>query len=193
MTEEELQTLRLMMREEVGSAVYASEQRTGEQLQSLRLVMREEVGAAVHASEQRLGSRMDRLDNRMDHIDGRMGRLDGRMDQIEAMQRDIRDNMIQVRVEMADVRLKQEEMISVLQECVRVASEAQADQRALEIKVDESLQGFKRTLQYHTETTQKLLHEMVERDRLTNERLTYHENIPFGQTHPRPPQPGAPA
>lgn len=176
MTEEELQILRLMMREEVGSAVYASEQRTGEQLQSLRLMMREEVGAAVHASEQRLGGRMDRLE--------------GRMDQIEAMQRDMRDNMIQVRVEMADVRLKQEEIISVLQETVRVASEAQADQRALEIKVDESLQGFKRTLQFHTETTQKLLHEFARANHRTEERLTYHENIPFGQTHPRPPQPG---
>ena len=52
MTNDELAALRTLMREEIG----ASEQRT-------RVLIREEINAAVYASEQRLGERLDRLES----------------------------------------------------------------------------------------------------------------------------------
>ena len=81
----------------------------------------------------------------------------------------------------------------MLKEAVRVASEAQTDQRNLEIKVDENLQTFKSSLQLQIEDLRKFVRDFIEMNRLTNERLTYHESTPPGQTHPRPPQPGAAA
>lgn len=59
MTNDELAALRTLMREEIG----ASEQRT-------RVLIREEINAAVYASEQRLGERLDRLEERLDRLEG---------------------------------------------------------------------------------------------------------------------------
>jgi hypothetical protein len=56
MTNDELAALRTLMREEIG----ASEQRT-------RVLIREEINAAVYASEQRLG---ERLEERLDRLEG---------------------------------------------------------------------------------------------------------------------------
>ena len=52
MTNDELAALRTLIREEIG----ASEQRT-------RVLIREEVNSAVYASEQRIGERLERLEN----------------------------------------------------------------------------------------------------------------------------------
>lgn len=59
MTNDELAALRTLMREEIG----ASEQRT-------RVLIREEINAAVYASEQRLGERLERLEERLDRLEG---------------------------------------------------------------------------------------------------------------------------
>lgn len=42
---------------------------TDDELQTLRLLIREEVGTAVYASEQRLSERIDALDHRMDRLE----------------------------------------------------------------------------------------------------------------------------
>jgi len=63
MTNDELAALRTLIREEIG----ASEQRT-------RVLIREEVNSAVYASEQRIGERLDRSEQRVgEHLD----RLEG--------------------------------------------------------------------------------------------------------------------
>ena len=62
MTSDELAALRTLIREEIG----ASEQRT-------RVLIREEVNSAVYASEQRIGERLDRSEQ---HIGERLDRLE---------------------------------------------------------------------------------------------------------------------
>ena len=63
MTNDELAALRTLMREEIST----SEQR-------IRVLIREEVNAAVYASEQRIGERLDRSEQRVgEHLD----RLEG--------------------------------------------------------------------------------------------------------------------
>jgi len=63
MTSDELAALRTLIREEIG----ASEQLT-------RVLIREEVNSAVYASEQRIGERLDRSEQRVgEHLD----RLEG--------------------------------------------------------------------------------------------------------------------
>src|SRR5260370_28228209 len=49
---------------------------TQEELQAIRLVMREEIGAAISASEQRTGKRFDSLEARVVRMDGRIDQLD---------------------------------------------------------------------------------------------------------------------
>jgi chromosome segregation ATPase len=227
MTEEELQTLRLMMREEIGTAIQASEQR-------MRTTMREEIGTAVQASEQRAGERLEKLE-------ARVARMDGRVDQLDQTQRHLHDELASFQVEMrlglmdfagniredfknfkADVRKDLEsfraewrqdlasfraehqqdrnEVHSMLDDITTAINDLRTDQHNLENKFDDNTLALRRDMQTLAENMQELkeymrgaAREFLEMNRLAHQRLSYHENTPIGETHPRPPQPGTAA
>ena len=88
MTNDELAALRTLMREEIG----ASEQRT-------RVLIREEINAAVYASEQRLGERLDRSEQRLGE---RLDRLEERLDRLEGGQRELRLDVARIDVQLSE-------------------------------------------------------------------------------------------
>ena len=57
---------------------------TDDERHALRMLIREEVNTAVYASEQRLGERLDRMDERFDRMDERLAQMDGRLGRVEA-------------------------------------------------------------------------------------------------------------
>ena len=258
MTGEELQALRSMMREEIGTAVQTSEQRTRTAMreeigtaiqaseqrtrtamreeistaiqaseQRTRTAMREEISTAVQASESRTGERLDKIDGRLDRIETHVDHIDSRLVEVETAQRELHsetlyfhsvmnNELAQTRANLSrnltQIKHEQSEIISVLNEATKTINSMQADQRALESKVDDNLQAFKRDLQAFKESTfdymktfQERVHgdvqflmdglnrfarQFIEANRMINERLTYHENAPLNETHPRARQPG---
>jgi DNA repair exonuclease SbcCD ATPase subunit len=219
MTGEELQALRSMMREEIGVAIQASEQRT-------RLMMHEEIAA----SEQRTGERLDKIDARTAHIEEHTASMDKRLNGLETAQKEIHTVQKELRTDQRElhdetirfhagmtrelaqtrnsmarffvrIRGNQREIISMLDDITVTINSLQADQRTLEIKVDETHRAFQRD----ADTFQKLIvddvkmlgdsldrfaHQFIERDRIIEERLTKHENSPIHEAHPRAQQPG---
>ncbi len=245
MTEEELQAIRTIMREEIS----ASEQRT-------RLVIREEIGASeqrtslviheeIGASEQRTGERLDRLEGRVARMDGRIDQLDNTQrslhnetillkaevrtklinfttdtrEEIRLFKTDVRKDLemfkVEVRGEMAtlktevrgelltfkaDLQKEQTQIVSMLDDITQVINDMRADQHNLENKLDDNTLATRRdiralegTMQEIKDDTRRFTREFVEMNQLTHARLSYHENTPIGETHPRPPQPGTAA
>lgn len=234
--DEQLQSVHFTMREEMHAALAASEQRTSAQLQALRLATREEINTALMTSEQRathhfdtidvdldkITMRLDKIDVHQGLLDARMGRVGGRMDQLEASQRDLHEGILQIKIELhsdlAQIKADHQDILLKLNEVTMLITALQAEQQSLAHTCDDHLQAFRRDLQkiqadhrnlenkldqhfpalrQHMQAlianTQKLAQDFIEVNRLLNTRLTYHENSPIGETHPRAQQPGAAA
>jgi len=89
----------------------------------IREVVREEVNAAVYASEQRLGDRLKVLDDRV----GLIG----------IAQREMQNELVLLRADLT-------ETVAVLDQATIQINDLQASQRALEIKLDESVVAIRR-------------------------------------------------
>jgi chromosome segregation ATPase len=160
MTEDEIRTLRLLIREETNAAVYASEERIGNHF-------------------RQLGERMDRFEGRMGQLEGRMERFEVRLDRIESDQRDIRVSIVKLETKLSEV-------ISVLDDVTRVINDLQASQRALELKLEDNLLGMRKDIQRIDETVHTFAREFITMHVQTNDRITWHERTPISETHPKP-------
>ena len=159
---------------------------TEDEMRTLRLLIREETNAAVYASEERIGSHfrqleghMDLLAGRMDRLEERMGRFEVRLDRIEIEQREIRVSIVKLETNLSQA-------ISVLDDVTRVINDLQASQRALELKLEDNLLGMRKDIQRINETVHSFAREFITMHVQTNERITWHERTPISETHPKP-------
>lgn len=206
-TGEQLQALRLALREEIATTLSANEQRIGKRLDKID----------VHLDKT--DAHLDKIGVRLGLLEARIGRVGGRLDQLEASQRDVHEGMLQIKIEfhgdLAQIKTDQQEILLILNEATlsmnalqaeqqnlvnkledsfqslrRDLQKMQADHRNLENKLDHHLPALRQNMQAFIASTQKFAQDFIEMNRLLNTRLTYHENSPLGDTHPRPPQPG---
>ena len=190
MTNDELAALRTLIREEIG----ASEQRT-------RVLIREEVNSAVYASEQRIGERLDRLEGGQRDLQVQVSSLGAHVGLLEGGQRDLQVQVsslgahvglleggqreLQVQVSKIEVTLT--EAVSVLDLATKVNNDLQASQRAVEIRLEDNIIGLRREMQKLTDTVQRFAEHFIAVNHATNDRITLHEKTPPSATHPYPP------
>ena len=188
MTEDEIRTLRLLIREEANAAVYASEDRIGNHFKQLGERMDRFEGhmgqfeGRMDRFEGRMGQfegRMGRFEGRMGQFEGRMGRFEERLDRLEGDQRDIRVSIVKLETKLS-------EAISVLDDVTRVINDLQASQRALELKLEDNLAGMRKDIQRIDETVHTFAREFITMHVQTNDRITWHERTPISETHPKP-------
>jgi hypothetical protein len=74
---------------------------TEDEMKTLRLLIREETNAAVYASEERIGNHFRQLEGHMDRLEERMGRFEIRLDRIEIEQREIRVNIVKLETNLS--------------------------------------------------------------------------------------------
>ena len=174
MTEDEMRTLRLLIREETNAAVYASEDRIGNHFRQLEGLM--------DRFEDRMGGfegHLGRFEGHLGRLEDRMGRLEVRLDRIESEQREIRVSMVKLETNLSQV-------ISVLDDVTRVINDLQASQRALELKLEDSLVGLRKDIQRINESVHTFAREFITLHVQTNDRITWHERTPINETHPKP-------
>src|SRR5258708_4127004 len=188
MTEDEQKALRLLLREEVNAAVYASEQRIGARLGRIDEHL-DQLDTRMHRFEDRLV----RFDELLGRFDGRLGRFEDRLGNLEAGQRktderlgrfDERLNNLEALQRKMQVDLS--EITSVLNVATRVINEIQAAQVALELKVEDNSRSLKRDMQGLTDTVHNFTRQLIEVNSQTVERILFHEKTPIAQAHPRP-------
>ena len=186
MTEDEMRTLRLLIREETNASVYASENRTGNHFRQLeeqvgnRLGQIEElVGNRLGQIEELVVKRFGQIDERMDRFEVRMGSLEVRLDRLEIDQRDIKVNLIKFETNLS-------ETISVIDDVTRVINDLQASQRALELKLEDNIAGMRKELLRLNESIHTFAREFISMHVQTNDRITWHERTPISETHPKP-------
>jgi chromosome segregation ATPase len=167
MTEDEMRTLRLLIREETNASVYASEERIGNHFRQLEGHM------------DRLAGHMGQFEGRLDRLEERMGRFEIRLDRIEIEQREIRVSIVKLETKLSQT-------ISVLDDVTRVINDLQASQRALELKLEDNLLGMRKDIQRINETVHSFAREFITMHVQTNERITWHERTPISETHPKP-------
>ena len=176
MTNDELNTLRTLIREEVNAAVYASEQR-------MRTLVREEVNAAVYASEQRLGQRIDRIDERLDGVEGRLDRVDGLLDGVEGRLGRLETKVVLMDERLHRVEFLQTQMAASLAQFGLVLNEASIKINELLINyiaLDQKVEGIKRDIQ-------KLMYRLDTADEAISglsSRLKMHRDTPINEAHP---------
>ena len=164
MTEEELQTLRLMMREEVGTAVQASEQRTGERLEKLV------------ARVARMDGRIDQSDQTQRHlheelasfqVEMRLGLMDfaGNIrEEFKNFKADVRKDLESFRAEWrqdlasfrAEYQQDRNEVHSMLDDITTAINEIRTDQHNLENKLDDNTLALRRDMQTFAQNMQEL-------------------------------------
>ena len=74
---------------------------TEDEMKTLRLLIREETNAAVYASEERIGNHFRQLEGHMDRLEERMGRFEIRLDRIEIEQREIRVSIVKLETKLS--------------------------------------------------------------------------------------------
>ena len=150
-------------------------------LNALRLLFREEVNAAVYASEQRLG---ESLGKRLDRIESDLSLVKtdfaGFKDDLLLMKKDI----VILKRGLAEVEGNLSQVMSVLDEATVQINELQAAQRNLEIKVDESFLGLKREMQKLTYKVQVFMDNVNDAIAGVTMRIDMHKDTPLDQAHP---------
>jgi glutathionyl-hydroquinone reductase len=145
-----------------------------QQEKTFREVVREEVNSAVYASEQRINERMD---ERFNKVEARLDKMEGRLDKLEETQG-------QILAEMVVLKADQQQFITVLNEATLVINDIRSRQDVLELKVEENLRGFARTIQKMGEITRSALRDCLELISQVNHRIAEHERTPIDQAHP---------
>lgn len=179
MTNEEINLLRSLFREEVSN----SEQR-------MRGILREEVDAAVHASETRVMERMNegfnQVDERLNRIDERFHRIDIRLAQTDELIDQMGLLQREMQADIAKVKVDQQHIILILDEATRVINEIQAGQRALERKVEDNTGALRRDMQRLTEIVHEFAKQFIDMNVALVDRLVAHERTSIDYTHHRP-------
>jgi len=210
MTNEELlSAIRGVVREEVN----AGEQR-------MRTLVREEVNTAVYASEQRTGERLDKMDERLDKMDGRLDKMDGRLDKmdgrldkmdehldkvdgrlnrlegmvlpmaehlrlIKAEQKQMQADMRDMQINMTNMKADIEQVTGILDLVTLRINDFERNQHNLENKVE----GYLTTIHHDVERIHNTLtffsKEFNSIVRKTHARLDEHENASLDETHPQ--------
>ncbi|HET9921101.1 MAG TPA: hypothetical protein VFQ30_14725 [Ktedonobacteraceae bacterium] len=193
MTNEDLNLLRSLFREEVGT----SEQR-------LRRILREEMDAAIHASETRtlermnagfkhvdggfnqIDERFNQMDERFNQMDERFHRIDVRLAQMDELIDQFGNLQREMQAEIAKVKVDQQHIILILDEATRVINAIQADQRALERKVEDNTGALRRDMQRLTEIVHEFAKQFIDMNAAIVDRLIMHERTSIDYTHHRP-------
>src|SRR5205823_5824503 len=158
MTNEELlSAIRGVVHEEVN----AGEQR-------MRTLVREEVNTAVYASEQRTGERLDKMDERLDKMDGRLDKMDehldkvdGRLNRLEGMvlpmaehlrlikaeQKQMQADMRDMQINMTNMKADIEQVTGILDLVTLRINDFERNQHNLENKVE----GYLTTIHHDVE------------------------------------------
>jgi chromosome segregation ATPase len=159
---------------------------TNDELNALRALLREEINAAEYASEQRIGERLDRIEGRMEGIEGHLDGLEGRMDLLEAHVSLMAGGQRDLQTQVSKIEISLIEAISVLDLATKVNNDLQASQRTVEIRLEENLAGLRREVQKLTEVVHHFARRFIDLDQKTNDRITLHEKSPMSATHPFP-------
>jgi len=159
---------------------------TEDEQKALRLLLREEVNAAVYASEQRIGVRLGRIDEHLDQLDTRMHRFEERLGRFEERLGRFDERLNNLEAAQRKMQVDLSEITSILNVATRVINEIQAAQVALELKVEDNSRSLKRDMQGLTDTVHNFTRQLIEVNRQTVERILLHERTPIDEAHPRP-------
>jgi archaellum component FlaC len=150
---------------------------TEDEQKALRLLLREEVNAAVYASEQRIGVRLGRIDEHLDQLDTRMhrfeerlGRFDERLNNLEAAQRKMQVDLSEI-TSILNVATR---VINEIQ-AAQVALELKVEDNSRSLKRD--MQGLTDTVHNFTRQLIEVNRQTVERI-LLHERTPIDEAHP---------------
>jgi chromosome segregation ATPase len=172
---------------------------------TLRAILREEVNAAVYASEQRLGERLDQMSGQLTGVEGRLTRVEGRLTEVEDLMTGVEERLsgvegrvsglqegqigIEERLSRAEVIQKQMavnlgQLSMVLDEATVKINELQMSQIALEQKVEENTGTLKRDMQKLTYTVRGFMDNVTDAIAGITVRLDMHKDTPINEAHP---------
>lgn len=77
---------------------------------ALRAMLREEVNTAVYASEQRLGERLDQMSERLTGVEGRLTGVEERLSRAEVIQKQMAVNLVKVSTVLDEATIKINEL-----------------------------------------------------------------------------------
>ena len=174
------QRMRTLVREEVNTAVYASEQRTGERLDKMDEHL------------DKMDGRLDKMDERLDKVDGRLNRLEGmvlpmaeHLRLIKAEQKQMQADMRDMQINMTNMKADLEQVTGVLDLVTLRINDFERNQHNLENKVE----GYLTTIHHDVERIHNTLtffsKEFNTIVRKTHARLDEHENASLDETHPQ--------
>jgi len=193
MANDEQNALRVMLREEVNAAVYASEQRLGERLDRVdgRLDRLEAIGVTVDARLDRLeatgaimGERLDRVDEKLDRVDARLDGLDARLGRVDTRLDGLDKRLSRVETVQKGMVVNLAQVASVLDEATIKINELQISQIALEQKLEENTGTLKRDIQKLTYTVQSFMDNVTDSIGGITLQLNLHKDTPIDQAHP---------
>jgi chromosome segregation ATPase len=172
---------------------------------TLRAILREEVNAAVYASEQRLGERLDQMSGQLTGVEGRLTGVEGRLTGVEDLMTGVEERLsgvegrvsglqegqigIEERLSRAEVIQKQMavnlvKVSTVLDEATIKINELQMSQIALEQKVEENTGTLKRDMQKLTYTVRGFMDNVTDAIAGITVRLDMHKDTPINEAHP---------
>ena len=155
-----------------------------ELLSAVRTTVREEVNSAVYASEQRLGERLDKIETRLDHVETRLNKLEGMVIPMVEHVKLLRTAHRESKSDLLDIRNEFTQAILVLNEATLKINDIQRSQVSLEMRVEENIKGLRYDLQLIVTTLQTFTKEFNAIVRETHARLDLHESTPIDETHP---------
>ncbi|HLQ28080.1 MAG TPA: hypothetical protein VK140_02445 [Ktedonobacteraceae bacterium] len=180
MTEEERSALRLIFREEVNSAVYASEQRIGEQVDTGLGGMNERLdtlGTSLGSLSEQLETGLGGMNERITHLESMVTQMAEHLKLLRAGHRELKGDLLDVKTELGQIE-------SVLNEVSIKINDIERSQYSLETKVEENIKGIWRDVQRMFANLQTFTKEFNAIVKNTHARLDLHENTPIGETHP---------
>ena len=188
------QRMRTLVREEVNTAVYASEQRTGERLDKMDEHLDKMDGRLDKMDERldKMDGRLDKMDERLDKVDGRLNRLEGmvlpmaeHLRLIKAEQKQMQADMRDMQINMTNMKADLEQVTGVLDLVTLRINDFERNQHNLENKVE----GYLTTIHHDVERIHNTLtffsKEFNTIVRKTHARLDEHENASLDETHPQ--------
>ncbi len=200
MTSDEQNALRMLLREEVNTAVYASEQRLSEHLGRIeeRLGHIEERQDRMEERQDRTEERQDRMEERQGRMEERQGRMEEgqdrtneRLDRIEEHQGRIEEHQGRTDERLDRFHFIQTQMAAnlakaatVLDEATIKISELQTSQFALENKLEENITGLRRDMQKLTYSVRSYTDTVTDTVASIRMRLDMHKDTPIDEAHP---------
>jgi len=137
-----------------------------ELLSAVRTTVREEVNSAVYASEQRLGERLDKIETRLDHVETRLDHVETHLNKLEGMVIPMVEHVKLLRTahresksDLLDIRNEFTQAILVLNEATLKINDIQRSQVSLEMRVEENIKGLRYDLQLIVTTLQTFTKE----------------------------------